>query len=269
MGARFGACRTVRRPASGSGYTCTRGVAQGEIVINPVYPRIRDKVFASADEAIQDVRDGASVMLGGFVTAGHPATLIYALKRSGMKNLTTIGNNIGIGDVVDELCENRQIGKAIVSFAIRATGSKQSRFEEQYRRGEVELELVPQGTLAERIRAGGAGIGGFYVKTGVGTPLAEGKETRVIDGETYVLERPLRADFAFLKAKVADRAGNLVYQGASRNFNVPMATAAQVVIAEVEEIVEVGSIPPEAVVTPGIFVDRIVRSEHRLVRWYG
>jgi len=228
-----------------------------------------DKVFATPDDALHDVHDGATIMMGGFVTAGHPASLIYALKRRGTKDLTTISNNIGIGDVIDDLCEDHQIRKVIASFAIRASGDRRSRFEEQYRRGEVELELVPQGTLAERIRAGGAGIGGFYVKTSANTPLGEGKETRELDGETYVFERPLRAGFAFIKAWKADRAGNLMYHGASRNFNVPMATAADIVIGEVEEIVEVGAIPPDSVVTPGIFVDRIVQSEHRLVRWYG
>lgn len=228
-----------------------------------------DKVFATPDDAIRDVNDGATIMIGGFVTAGHPASLIDALKRRGTKGLTTISNNIGIGDVIDDLCEDHQIRKVIASFAIRASGDRRSRFEEQYRRGEAELDLVPQGTLAERIRAGGAGIGGFYVKTSANTPLGEGKETRELDGETYVFERPLRAGFAFIKAWKADRAGNLMYHGASRNFNVPMATAADIVIAEVEEIVEVGAIPPDSVVTPGIFVDRIVQSEHRLVRWYG
>lgn len=227
-----------------------------------------DKVFPDADTALFDVQDGAVIMFGGFVTAGHPATLIYALQRRGTTGITAIANNIGIGDVLDELCEKRQLKRMIASFAIRASGTRRSRFEEQYARGEVELELVPQGTLAERIRAGGAGIGGFYVRTGVGTPLAEGKEVRELDGELYVFERPLKADFAFIKATKADRAGNLYYHGAARNFNVPMATAASVVIAEVEEIVEVGDLDPEIIVTPGIYVDRIVRSQHRLVKWY-
>lgn len=226
------------------------------------------KVFESPAAAIHDVPDGATIMFGGFVTAGTPTNLILALKARGTKRITAIANNIGLGDRLDDLCEERQIAKVIASFAIRASGARKSRFEEQYRRGEVELELVPQGTLAERIRAGGAGIGGFYTPTGVGTYAAEGKETRRIDGRDYLLELPLRADFALIKAFRADTAGNLVYRGASRNFNAIMATAADKVIAEVEEIVEPGELDPEVVVTPGVYVDRIVEGERHAARWY-
>jgi 3-oxoacid CoA-transferase A subunit len=228
-----------------------------------------DKVYPSPDAAVADIPDNVTIMFGGFVTAGSPTSLILALKRKGVRGITGIANNIGLGDKLDELCENRQIKKMIASFAIRASGARRSLFEEQYRRGEVELELVPQGTLAERIRAAGAGIGGFYTRTGVGTPVAEGKETREIDGEVYLFERPLYADYALIKASRADRWGNLVYHGASRNFNVPMATAARIVIAEVDEIVDVGELDPEMIVTPGIYVDRIVVGEHYQIRWYG
>lgn len=226
------------------------------------------KVFESPAAAIHDIPDGAIIMFGGFVTAGTPANLILALKLRGTSGITAIANNIGLGDKLDDLCEGRQVAKVIASFAIRASGARKSRFEEQYRRGEVELELVPQGTLAERIRAGGAGIGGFYTPTGVGTFAAEGKETRIISGRDYLLELPLRADFALIKAYRADTAGNLVYRGASRNFNAIMATAADTVIAEVEEIVEPGELDPEAVVTPSVYVDRIVKGERVEARWY-
>ena len=228
----------------------------------------RGKVYGSAAAAVAAVFDGASIMIGGFVTAGTPANLVLALKAQGTTGLTVIGNNIGFGDQVDELCEGRQVRKAIASFAIRASGARRSRFEEQYRRGEVELELVPQGTLAERIRAGGAGIAAFYTPTGAGTAMAEGKESREFEGREHLLERGLRADFAFVKAHRADTAGNLVYRGASRNFNAIMATAADVVIAEVDEIVPVGDLDPESIVTPGVYVDRIVQGERHEARWY-
>lgn len=226
------------------------------------------KVVSTCREAIADVPDGATIMFGGFVTAGTPTNLVFALVEAGTRGITGIANNIGIGDPLDNLCEKRQLAKMIASFAIRASGARSSRFEEQYRKGEVELELVPQGTLAERIRAGGAGIGAFYTPTGVGTVVAEGRETRTIDGREHLLEYPLRADFAFIKAQRGDTAGNLVYRLAERNFNVPMATAADVVIAEVEEIVEVGELDPESIVTPGIYVDRIVKGERHEARWY-
>lgn len=228
-----------------------------------------DKVVSTPDEAVADVPDGASVMFGGFVSAGTPTNLILALQRHGAKGLTGIANNIGLGDMLDALCEERQLAKFIATFAIRASSERQSRFEEQYRRGEVELELVPQGTFVERIRAGGAGLGGVLTRTGLGTMVEDGKRVISIDGEDYLLELPLRADFAFLKAWQADRMGNLVYRRAGRNFNPIMATAADVVIAEVEQVVETGELDAERVETPAVYVDRVVRCEPVAVRWHG
>jgi 3-oxoacid CoA-transferase subunit A len=213
------------------------------------------------------VFDGATIMFGGFVSAGSPTALILALHEKGTKNLTGIANNIGLGDKLDILCEKRQLKKMIASFAIRASAKRQSLFEQLYAEGGVELELVPQGTLAERIRAGGAGIPAFFTPTGVGTVVAEGKETREFEGRSYLMERSLTADFAFIRAYKADRTGNLIYRKASRNFNEPMATAAKVTIAEVEEIVEAGELDPEHVVTPGVFVQRIVQAQSHDVRW--
>lgn len=227
------------------------------------------RVLADADVALEGIEDGASIMFGGFVSAGSPSNLILALQRRGTTGITAIANNIGLGDKLDELCADRQITRVIATFAIRASGSRSSRFEEQYRQGEVELELVPQGTFAERIRAGGAGIGGFLTRTGVGTVVEQGKETLDFAGERYLLERPLRADVAFVKAWKADRLGNLVYRGAGRNFNPIMATAADLVIAEVEEIVEPGELDPERVGTPAVYVDRIVACAPIEVRWNG
>ena len=226
-------------------------------------------IYDTPDEALEGIADGATVMVGGFVSASSPTNLIWALKRRGTRNLTAIATNIGFGDRLDDLCEDRQIAKAIASFAVRASSARASRFEEQYRAGEVELELVPQGTLAERIRAGGAGIGGFLTRTGVGTQVAEGKEVLSWQGEEYLLERPLHADVAILKAHRADRLGNLSYRMAGRNFNAVMATAADLVIAEVEEIVETGELPPDAIHTPAVYVDRIVRCDPVEVRWDG
>lgn len=225
------------------------------------------KIVATPDEAVADIPDGAVIMFGGFVSAGTPTNVIRALVRRGVRNLTGIANNIGLGDELDSLCEHRQIRSFIASFAIRASGGRRSHFEQQYRAGEVSLELVPQGTLAERIRAGGAGITAFYTKTGVGTPVAEGKEVREFDGERHLLETALPADYALLKAHRADAWGNLVYRGTGRNFNVPMATAARTVIVEVDEIVEPGAIDAQHVVTPGVYVDRIVRCDTVPVRW--
>ena len=226
-------------------------------------------VYRTPDEALEGVARGARVMVGGFVSAGTPGNLILALKRRGTRDLTLIANNIGFGDRLDELCEGRQVARAITTFAVRASSARESRFEAQYRRGEVELELVPQGTLAERIRAGGAGIGGFLTRTGTGTQVAEGKETIRREGEEWLLERPLRADVALLKAHRADRLGNLSYRLAGQNFNPVMATAADLVIAEVEEIVETGALAPEAIVTPAVYVDRIVRCDPLEARWDG
>lgn len=227
-----------------------------------------DKVYADADAAVADIPGGSTIMFGGFASAGSPSNLILALKRRGTNGITGIANNIGLGDKLDELCEGHQLSKMIASFAIRATGARHSLFEEQWRRGEVELELVPQGTLAERIRAAGAGIPGFYTPTGVGTVIAEGKEVKEFDGRLYLLERALHADYALIRAEAADRYGNLIYHGTGRNFNAVMATAAQTVIVEVERLVEPGELDPEAVVTPGVYVDRIVHCDPIPIRWY-
>lgn len=227
------------------------------------------EVFETPDAAVADVPNGASVLVGGFVSAGTPSNLIRALTRTGQTNLTAIANNIGLGDLLDELCEQRQLAKVIATFAIRASGSRRSRFETQYHNGEVELELVPQGTLIERIRAGGAGLGGVLTQTGLGTMIAEGKQTVEIDGQTWLLERPLRADVALLKAWRGDRHGNLQFQLAGRNFNPVMATAADLVIAEVEQLVEPGEIDPADVHVPAVYVDRIVRCDPIPVRWEG
>jgi 3-oxoacid CoA-transferase subunit A len=227
-----------------------------------------DKVFDSAAAAIRDVPDGATIMFGGFVSAGSPTNLILALHEKGTKDLTGIANNIGIGDKLDVLCEKKQLRRMIASFAIRASAQRRSLFEQLYARGEVELELVPQGTLAERIRAGGAGVPAFYTPTGAGTVVAEGKRVETFDERDYLMERALTADFAFIRAYKADRLGNLIYRKASRNFNEVMATAARVTIAEVEEIVETGELDPEAIVTPSIFVHRIVQAPAHDVRWF-
>jgi len=224
-------------------------------------------VYSTTDEALEGIVDGMRVMVGGFVSAGTPSNLILALRRRGTKGLTAIANNIGLGDLLDELCEDRQLAGVIATFAIRASGGRSSRFEAQYRAGEVALELVPQGTFAERIRSGGAGIGGFLTRTGVGTMAAEGKQVMEMDGESYLLEHPLRADVALVKAYRGDRLGNLEYRQAARNFNPLMATAADLVIAEVEEIVAPGEIDPERVGTPAVYVDRLVQCAPVPVRW--
>lgn len=227
------------------------------------------QVFDTPDDAVADIGDGATVMFGGFISAGSPSNLIRALARSGPTGLTAVANNIGLGDLLDELCEDRQLARVIATFAIRASGGRISRFERQYRNGEVELELVPQGVLIERIRAAGAGLGGVLTRTGLGTIIAERKQTIEIDGERWLLERPLRADAALLKAARADTLGNLEYRLAGLNFNPVMATAADLVVAEVEEIVEPGQIAPERVGTPAVFVDRIVACAPIPVRWEG
>lgn len=227
-----------------------------------------NKLYPSAAEAVADVPDGATIMFGGFVSAGTPTNLILALAEKGTRDITGIANNIGLGDRLDVLCEKGQLRKMIASFAIRASGQRQSLFEQQYAEGKVELELVPQGTLAERMRAGGAGIGGFYTPTGVGTMVAEGKEMRVLDGKEHLFELPLRADYAFIKAYKADTYGNLAYRLAMQNFNPVMATAADIVIAEVEEIVEAGELNPDLIRTPGIYVHRIVKGPRHEIRWF-
>jgi 3-oxoadipate CoA-transferase alpha subunit len=216
-----------------------------------------DKTVPSAVAAIAGVRDGATVMIGGFGTAGMPSELIDALIAHGARDLTIVNNNAGNGDVgLALLLKEKRVRKIICSFP-RQTDSWH--FDALYRAGEIELELVPQGNLAERIRAAGAGIGAFFTPTGYGTLLAEGKETRMIDGRHYVLEHPIRADFALIKADRGDRWGNLVYRKTARNFGPIMAAAAKCTVAQVREIVPLGALDPEVVVTPGIFVKRVVR----------
>jgi 3-oxoadipate CoA-transferase alpha subunit len=208
------------------------------------------------DEAVAVIGDGATVMIGGFGAAGQPVELIEALVRSGARDLTVVNNNAGNGEVgLALLIGKGRVRKVICSFPRQ---SDSHHFDAKYRAGEIELELVPQGNLAERIRAGGAGIGGFFTPTGYGTLLAEGKETREIDGRGYVLERPLTADFALVKAHRADGMGNLTYRKTARNFGPVMATAAAHTIVQVSSVVPTGGIDPEVVVTPGIFVDTVV-----------
>ena len=215
-----------------------------------------NKIVRSVAEAVADIPDGATVMIGGFGTAGMPSELIDALIDHGARNLTIVNNNAGNGDMgLALLLKHKRVRKIICSFP-RQTDSWH--FDALYKAGEIELELVPQGNLAERIRAAGAGIGAFYTPTGYGTLLAEGKETREIDGRQYVLEYPIRADFALIKALRGDRWGNLVYRKTARNFGPIMASAAACTIAQVREIVNLGDLDPEAVVTPGIFVKRVV-----------
>jgi 3-oxoadipate CoA-transferase alpha subunit len=214
------------------------------------------EVLADADAAVADVPDGATVLIGGFGPAGQPIELIDALRRQGAQDLTVVNNNAGNGDTgLAALLAAGQVRKIICSFP-RQTDSWV--FDGLYREGRIELELVPQGNLAERLRAAGAGIGAFYCPTAVGTPLAEGKEHRTIDGRDYLLEFPIKGDYALIKAHRADGAGNLVYRKTARNFGPVMATAATTTVAQVGEVVPAGELDPEAVVTPGIYVDRVV-----------
>ena len=216
-----------------------------------------EKQVASLHEAVADVADGSTVMIGGFGTAGLPNELVGALLAQGARDLTIVNNNAGNGDTgLAALLAAGRVKKIICSFPRQADSHH---FDGLYRAGEIELELVPQGNLAERIRAAGAGIGGFFTPTGHGTDLAKGKETREIDGRMYVFESPLHADYAFIKAERGDRWGNLTYRMTARNFGPVMAMAAKTTVATVHEIVPLGSLDPEAVVTPGIFVQRIVR----------
>jgi 3-oxoacid CoA-transferase subunit A len=226
------------------------------------------KILASADEAVRDVSDGATLVVGGFGLCGIPENLIAALVRRGVKNLTVVSNNCGVDDWgLGLLLRTRQIRKMVSSYV-----GENAEFERQFLSGELEVELVPQGTLAERMRAGGAGIPGFYTPAGVGTLVAEGKEIKTFDGREYVLERGIVGDFSMVAAWKADRLGNLVYRKAARNFNPMAATAGRISIAEVEEVVEVGELDPEAIHTPGVFVQRVVvaprqkRIERRTVR---
>ncbi|GAB3033403.1 3-oxoacid CoA-transferase subunit A [Parafrigoribacterium mesophilum] len=215
------------------------------------------KIVASAAAAVADVRDGSTVMIGGFGSAGQPVELIDALLEQGAKDLTVVNNNAGNGTTgLAALLQAGRVRKIICSFPRQVDSQV---FDGLYRSGKLELELVPQGTLAERIRAGGAGIAGFFTPTGFGTMLAEGKETRHINGRDYVLENALTADYALIKAHRGDRLGNLVYRKTARNFGPLMVGAASVAIAQVSDIVEVGELDPESVVTPGIYVQRVVK----------
>ena len=216
-----------------------------------------DKTVASPEVALADVPDGATVMIGGFGNAGMPAALIDALIAQGARNLTIVNNNAGNADTgLAALIKAKRVRRILCSFPRQADSWH---FDALYRAGEIELELVPQGTLAERIRAAGAGIGAFYTPTAHGTRLADGKETRRINGRDHVLEYPIHADYALIKADRADRWGNLTYRKSARNFGPVMASAAKCTVAQVREIVELGALDPETVVTPGIFVKRIVR----------
>ncbi|WP_427913463.1 3-oxoacid CoA-transferase subunit A [Ramlibacter sp. MMS24-I3-19] len=216
-----------------------------------------DKIAPSVAHALDGVRDGATVLVGGFGTAGIPSQLIDGLIATGAKDLTVVNNNAGNGDHgLAGLLKAGRVRKIICSFPRQADSHV---FDALYRSGRIELELVPQGNLAERLRAAGAGIGAFFCPTGYGTPLAEGKETRVIDGKPYVLEYPIRGDLALIKAERGDRWGNLTYRKAARNFGPVMAMAARVTVASVHEIVPLGALDPETVVTPGIFVTHVVQ----------
>jgi 3-oxoacid CoA-transferase subunit A len=221
-----------------------------------------NKVVASADEAVKDVPDGATLMVSGFGLCGNPENLIAALHRKGVKDLTLISNNCGTTDLgLGVLLKARQIRKIVASYV-----GENKEFERQYLSGELEVELVPQGTLAERIRAGGAGIGGFYTATGVGTKVAEGKETRVIGGREYLLELPLVADFALVYAWKADTWGNLLFRKTTRNFGPMMCAAAKVTVVEAPNVVAAGELDADQVHTPGIYVKRVVRGE-RYEKW--
>lgn len=212
-----------------------------------------NKIVANADEAIRDIQSGATIMLGGFGLCGIPENCIAALVRKGINNLTCISNNAGVDDFgLGFLLHTRQIKKMISSYV-----GENAEFERQVLAGELEIDLVPQGTLAERIRAGGAGIPAFFTATGYGTEIAEGKEIRNFDGRMYLMERGLTADFAIVKAWKGDAMGNLIYRHTARNFNPMMATAGKITIAEVEEIVPVGTLDPDRIDTPGIYVQRI------------
>ena len=219
---------------------------------------MKKKIFSSVDEAVADVPDGARIMFGGFGGAGFPNNLIQALARKGTRNITAISNNCGTREgELGLMFKNNQIKHVIASFP----GPHSNYFQDRYAAKEVSLELVPQGILCERMRAAAAGLQGFYTSVGVGTEVAEGKEERVLDGKRCILELPIHADYAFIKAQTADKLGNLTYRLAARNFNPIMAMAAETTIAEVEEIVPLSSIPPEHVMTPAIFVHRIVQAK--------
>ena len=235
-----------------------------------------NKIVAGFDEAVADIPDGATIMISGFGTvASTPTCLLEALTRKGVKNLTTVSNTTGFGSDVwkllgykfcedmDILVRNGMVKKAIVAAPVSTI--YQNTFEKLLRAGKVDVEMVPQGTLAERIRAAKAGLGGVYIPTGVGTIVEKGKEKKVINGKTYLLELPIQADFALIKAHKGDRWGNLIYRRTSRTFNATMAGAAKVTIAEVDEIAELGDLDPETIVTPGIYVDRVIARPKEIV----
>jgi 3-oxoacid CoA-transferase subunit A len=218
------------------------------------------KVVQTAAEALEKagLRNGATVLVGGFGLCGIPENLILALRESGLKDLTIVSNNAGVDDFgLGLLLQTRQIRKMVSSYV-----GENKLFEKQFLDGELEVEFVPQGTLAERLRAGGAGIGGFYTPTGYGTPVADGKETREIEGRMYVLEKPIRGDLALVKAQVGDTHGNLIYRKTARNFNAPIATAGRITLAETEQLVPVGDLDPDQVHTPGIFVNYLLKGSH-------
>jgi len=217
-----------------------------------------NKVYPSAEAAVFDVTDGAAIMVGGFGLCGTPENLIEAVRRKGVKHLTVISNNAGVeGRGVGRWLENHQIKKIIGTYI-----GENKLYEELVLKGELQAELIPQGTFSERIRAGGAGIPAFYTPTGAGTIIAEGKDVREFAGRPHLLERALKADFAFVKAWKGDRWGNLIYRKTARNFNPLMAAAAKVTIAEVEEIVELGELDPDSIITPSIYVQRIIQGDH-------
>jgi 3-oxoacid CoA-transferase subunit A len=212
-----------------------------------------NKVVSGADEAIRDMQDGAVVMSGGFGLCGNPENLIAAIHKKGVKGLTVISNNCGTTDKgLGILLQSKQVKKMIASYV-----GENKEFERQYLAGELEVELNPQGTLAERIRAGGAGLGGFFTPTGAGTQIAQGKESRVIDGREMILEKPLKADYAIVRAWKGDKWGNLVFRKTARNFSPMMCTAARITIAEVEQLVEVGELDPDSIHVPSVYVKRI------------
>jgi len=219
-----------------------------------------NKILTSVEEAVHGIFDGATIMISGFGEAGSPIELIHALIDQGAKNLTIVSNNTGSGEVgLAALIAHKRVKKMICSFPRTANSTV---FPELYKKGAIELEIVPQGTLAERIRAGGAGIPAFYTPTSVGTPLAEQKESRTFEGVTYVMEHAIKADFALVKALKADRYGNLIYNKTARNFGPIMCTAAKTTIVQTEQTVDLGALDPECVVTPGIFVQRVVQIEN-------
>ena len=234
-----------------------REARDGREAMDRMEPRM-NKIVLDADEAVRDIPDGATLMLGGFGLCGIPENLIAALVRKGVRGLHTISNNMGI----DGFGMGRMLEAGMIQSHTGSYVGENKLLEEKVIRGELDLTLIPQGTLAERIRAGGAGIPAFYVPAGIGTMVAEGKETRTFDGREYLLERWLKADFALVKAWKGDRLGNLIYRKTARNFNPMMAAAARVTIAEVEHLVECGELPPDEIVTPGVYVQRIFAGRH-------